>query len=587
MPESIAPERPPLLVQATTPSRRLVLLPLGFTALLMAFTALPRLRENARLLGSFAGACALLLVWAAALFARAVARNQSFRAHFVLRRPHWLQPLVQGSIYLYWGWEWEQVSRSAYLIAAQLVFAYAFDLLLAWTRDQDYELGLGPFPIVLSINLFLWFRPDWFWWQFVLIATGFGAKQLLRWKKDGRSTHIFNPSSFPLAIASVLLLATGTGDHTFGAQIAATLENPRHIFEFLFLVSIPGQVLFGVASMTMPAVLTAFLLGAVYQTITGTYYFFSTIPTAVFLGMLLLFTDPATAPRTELGRVLYGILYGASAFILFGVLELLDQQGFYDKLLLVPLLNLSVQGIDRIATSRRLAWLDPSVRFKRFSGRPRNLVWTGVWAGGFALLLALHAVGDTHPGNRVPYWEKACAQGLRNGCLHLLSMETIYCDRGSGWACNEVGIRASMGKFLPDHLVSVRTTLFQRACKLGFQSGCANERLQVNGGELRRAPPTAADYELLLENKNLPSRHTPAQLWTWACEQGWAEACDGGGPAPSQPIQEDVAACGRGERAACRAVAVKYRRGDGVARDDHRALACELGIKEICLARLQ
>ncbi len=57
----------------------------------------------------------------------------------------------------------------------------------------------GPFPVIFSINLFLWFKPDWFYFQFLMVALGFAAKELIRWDKDGRRAHIFNPSSFPLA----------------------------------------------------------------------------------------------------------------------------------------------------------------------------------------------------------------------------------------------------------------------------------------------------------------------------------------------------------------------------------------------------
>ena len=34
----------------------------------------------------------------------------------------------------------------------------------------------------------------------------------------------------------------------------------------------------------------------------------SHVPIAVFIGMTLLFTDPATAPRTLGGRIIYGVL---------------------------------------------------------------------------------------------------------------------------------------------------------------------------------------------------------------------------------------------------------------------------------------
>ena len=108
----------------------------------------------------------------------------------------------KAAIFVYWGWYWPPVYESAYLIAAQLVFAYAFDMLLGWSRRDTYTLGLGPFPVIFSINLFLWFTPDWFWLQLLMVAAGFAAKELVRWRRDGRDVHIFNPSSFPLAVAS-------------------------------------------------------------------------------------------------------------------------------------------------------------------------------------------------------------------------------------------------------------------------------------------------------------------------------------------------------------------------------------------------
>ena len=73
------------------------------------------------------------------------------------------------------------------------LFACAFDMLLTWSRRDAYVLGFGPFPVIFSINLFLWFKPDWFYLQFLMVALGFAAKELIRWDKEGRratsSTH--------------------------------------------------------------------------------------------------------------------------------------------------------------------------------------------------------------------------------------------------------------------------------------------------------------------------------------------------------------------------------------------------------------
>src|SRR2546423_4555425 len=129
----------------------------------------------------------------------------------------------------------------------------------------------------------------------------------------------------------------------------------------LFLIGLPGQFFFGVTTMTMSAVVTTYAFGLVYLAATGIYFFYdSYIPIAVFLGMHLLFTDPSTSPRTELGRIIYGALYGLSTVVLYEALGSAGMPTFYDKLLQVPLLNLSVKGIDRIARSRMLRTFDPA-----------------------------------------------------------------------------------------------------------------------------------------------------------------------------------------------------------------------------------
>ncbi len=160
----------------------------------------------------------------------------------MLRAQHYVQACAHTSIFLYWGWYWRPVYESAYLIVAQLFFAYAFDMLLSWSRRDTYTLGFGPFPIILSTNLFLWFKQDWFYLQFLMIAVGFAAKEFIRWNKDGRQTHIFNPSSFSLTVFSLALLLTGTSDITWGQDIAITQFYPPHMYLFLFLVALPGQI---------------------------------------------------------------------------------------------------------------------------------------------------------------------------------------------------------------------------------------------------------------------------------------------------------------------------------------------------------
>ncbi len=74
------------------------------------------------------------------------------------------------------------------------------------------------------------------------------SKELVRWEKDGRRVHIFNPSSFPLALFSLVLIVTGATNMTWGREIATTLNDAPQIHLVVFLASVPGQVLFGVAA---------------------------------------------------------------------------------------------------------------------------------------------------------------------------------------------------------------------------------------------------------------------------------------------------------------------------------------------------
>ena len=54
----------------------------------------------------------------------------------------------------------------------------------------------------------------------------------------------------------VKVTATGAGDITWGRDIAITQFYPPHMYLFLFLISLPGQFLFGVTTMTMAATVT-------------------------------------------------------------------------------------------------------------------------------------------------------------------------------------------------------------------------------------------------------------------------------------------------------------------------------------------
>lgn len=323
---------------------------------------------------TFAGAAAVLLAWTAALYVAARRSGRVLKLSIALYRHHWIQGCAQTVVLLYWGWHVRSVYAFLPLVVAQLIFAYAFDSLLSWSRRGAYALGFGPFPIILSINLFLWFKPEWFHWQLAMIALGYAAKELIRWDRDGRRAHIFNPSSFPLAVVSLGLLLAGASDMTFGTAIASSQFYPPHIYLVIFLAALPGQLLFGVARMTLTAVVTLYVISALYFGLNGTYLFYDThIPIAIFLGMHLLFTDPSTSPRSEAGRILFGVLYGVGTATFYVILSGMGEPTFYDKLLAVPIMNLLVRRIDRLAAAGRLTLLDPSRLTRAWSSMRRNV----------------------------------------------------------------------------------------------------------------------------------------------------------------------------------------------------------------------
>ncbi len=493
-----------------------------FVVSLLVLSQLSLLQQRPAVRASVVAAALFLLVWSVLLFG-VLRRGQKVTLEMLPRRQHYLQACQQGAVLLYWGYYWPEVYHAAPLIAAQLLFAYGFDSLLSWTHRRKFVLGFGPFPIIFSINLFFWFKDDWFYLQFGMVALGFLAKEFLRWTRDGVNTHIFNPSSFPLAVASALLLITNASQTTWGFEVATTQFYPPQMYLAIFLFAMPGQYLFGVTTMTMSAVVTTFVFSAAYYAATGSYYFSdSHVPIAVFLGMHLLFTDPATSPRTELGRIVYGMLYGLTTVLLYSVLIRAGMPGFYDKLLQVPLLNLSVGLLDRLARSPLLQRIDPSAWGRALVPRRRHLAYISVWAVAFGAMSASGNLGDKHPGQWLPFWQKACAADARFACEDLYFLQDTYCEEGSAWACNELGILLAERYDNRGRAAMV----FERACGLGFSAGCDNTSAITQGDMFRRDSPTIADYPFILRGSKGPfPEREPAQLYARACEQGWPGTC--------------------------------------------------------------
>jgi hypothetical protein len=513
---------PPAPIPDRSP-REFLWLPFALTVGLLLLSFVERVQSNAVLVWSFWGSAAVLLAWQAWFFHRH--RDGEWQGPVftkLLRPQHYIQAALQLAVYAYWGYYWSPVYDYAWLLLAQLVFAYAFSMLLAWSRKQPYQLGFGAFPIILSTNLFLWFRDDWFYLQFLMIAVGFLGKEFVRWNREGRRVHIFNPSAFSLGLFSLVLIATGATELTRGVEIATTLSIGPNIYMLLFLIGLVAMFSFSITLVTGLAALVLFGWSAAYGAVTGVPYFVdSEIPAAVFLGLHLLVTDPSTSPRTALGKAFFGLMYGASVVILFAVLGALGAPTFYDKLLAVPLLNLSVQWIDRTAHRVRETEWWRNVTPAWTPGR-LNLAQMGVWSIFFLVMTGMGRTDGRHPGDTLPFWQQACAEGRTGACDRLLQIQYSYCADNAGWACNELGRHLRQGQIIDRDPVLARG-YFARACEGRFQAGCMN-LLDPEG--LAEARPRPIDLRVMLREGGANLSETPEpELYARACEHGWEFAC--------------------------------------------------------------
>lgn len=584
---------------------------LGLAVLLLGFCVLPRVNGNPRLMLSFAAAVVGLLAYLFPLWRRAARSGRALTYEFVPRKVHYVQLTMHSLIYLYWGWYWRAVYDFVPLILAQIVFAYALDMLVCWSRRDKWILGFGPFPIILSTNLFLWFRDDWFALQFLLIATGVLGKEFVKWNRDGRRTHIFNPSAFSLCLFSIALIATNSTGISWGVEIAKTFHYPPYMYQEIFALGLIVQALFEVTLVTLSSTVALCVLNLCYTRMTGDYQFIdSNIPVAVFLGLHLLVTDPATSPRRGLGKIVFGAMYGAAVFGSYGLLKLIHAPEFYDKLLCVPPLNLSVRFLDKASdavavSARKFA--------PRLSWRPAwplaktNYVWMGIWTCLFLVMTGSHFLvkGQEHPGGRPAYWAKRCQQGRAGACEIWVGLLRENCATDSAADCMTLGDVVNSGQYTKRD-AQLAGVSFGRACDLGLPQGCGRLMTFVRQGG-RDVFLAACDKgdgascfimgSLFNSGQGAPRNQAMAfELFQKSCEDGWPRGCgrlglsyltgEGTTRNPLLALTNFEKGCDGRNAVSCLEAAQLYRTGKtewagGQARQRFQQ-ACDLGLPAAC-----
>jgi len=536
--------------------------------LLGCFVVLPMVRANVRLTWSFLSAAGSLLVFLFFLRRQVIKTGRSLRYELLAKPVHYVQFVMHSSIFAYWGWYWREVYHEIPLIIAQIVFVYVLDMLVCWSRRDKWILGFGPFPIVLSTNLFLWFKPDWFFLQFLMISTGVLCKELITWQREGRRAHIFNPSAIALFIFSLGLILAHATHISWGEEIAVSQQLPPYIYLEIFVLGLIVQGLFSVTLVTLSAAAALYAMNLVYTHVTGLYFFVDTnIPAAVFLGLHLLITDPATSPRKNLGKIVFGGLYGAAVFGLYWLLGVLGAPTFYDKLLCVPPLNLSVRALDRASEA-----VESRIRTLAWTPRRTNFAFMGVWVGLFVLMYTTGFVGGKHPGADTEFWRTKCVDGNETACRVWVRSMNISCFHGSGPACLALAKAQNEGQIIPRDAAAAGKN-FSHACELGSSPGCAGV-LQV-------------------------ARENSGSNFQSACDHGDAESCFllgslyyAGSGVPRNPARAFALfqrSCSTGWLRGCAGLAECYRGGVGTAVDGSRALqefdkACHGNIASSCFS---
>jgi hypothetical protein len=558
------PEKPQLAANRVPPLRLL----LALIVLFGCFAFLPVVNTNPRLLWSLLGTAGGLLLFLFFLGRQVARTGRTLHYDFVPKPVHYVQLTMHSCIYAYWGWYWREVYHQIPLIIAQIVFAYCFDMLVNWSRRDKWILGFGPFPIVLSTNLFLWFKPDWYFLQFLMLATGVFCKEFITWKRDGRRAHIFNPSGIALFVFSIGLIVAHATQITWGEEIAVSFDRPPYIYLEIFLLGLVVQALFSVPLVTLSAAAALYVMNLIFSHHTGLYFFVDTnIPAAVFLGLHLLITDPATSPKRPFGKIVFGAMYGAAVFGLYWFLGLIGVPTFYDKLLCVPPLNLTVRALDRASVA-----LEERFHLPHWAPHRANLAHIGIWTCLFAVMSATGFLGNHHPGANPEFWRYACLQARPTACESWVRLMNISCFHGEGAACMTLGVAEKDGRMIPRDPAEAGK-LFAHACELKLSSGCSGILQVVSEGN-------GASFQN-------------------ACDHGDGESCFllGSLYFAGQGVPKDAAraftllqqSCADGWMRGCSGVAECYRTGAGTTVDSSRAIAefdkaCKGGVASSCFS---
>ncbi len=183
---------------------------------------------------------------------------------------------------------------------------------------------------------------------------------------------------------------------------------------------------------------------------------------------------------------MFGAAYGAAVCGLYWVLDPFGLS-YYDKLLCVPVLNLTVRALDRASAALISNWRMPVWRPEQ-----ANRVHMAVWVCLFAVMIATGFLKGPAPD----FWRKACAENRPTACERWIEFAHTACVFDSGSACLDLGTALTDGRAAPRDLVKAGKA-FAHACDLGLAEGCAGllGSVEKSGGDFFQSACDGGDGE--------------------------------------------------------------------------------------------
>jgi hypothetical protein len=278
----------------------------------------------------------LVLAWLALLW-RLRARGIRLEIVESVKPTHLLPAALQLTLFLYWALYYTEVGELLGDLVIQVAFATALDaLFMAWRHEGKVKIGAGVLPMVGSMNLFVWFLGDDRWIGLLTLAIAIASKHLIQ--RGGK--HIFNPSALGIAVTG---LACMLWPETFGFfDLSHGFNAGPNMLELILLLALVAQLRVPIVLVSLGAFLV--LLGLVDTQLLSR-------PTAlwgpVFLAVALLITDPATLPKTPVGKLVFGGVYGALMALMATGLTAMGENDFFTKVFPLPIVNYLVPTFDR------------------------------------------------------------------------------------------------------------------------------------------------------------------------------------------------------------------------------------------------